>query len=149
MTDKSTEYQFELKISQISAVLRFPRRRTPDTRGRRWRKCRNYNFHFWQLTGMPIVAFGARAIFAFACFISLPSFISHARLCILCRVGMLGDAFGPIGISACFVSLLIAPWPIISYNLHNFTSIYTQYSRIMEKWDWNSIVFYFRWSGNM
>lgn len=50
----------------------------------------------------------------------------------------------PIGISACFVSLLIAPWPIISFNLHNFTSIYTQYSRIMEKWEWwNSIVFLF------
>lgn len=150
MTDKSTEYRFELKISQISEVLRFPRRRTLDTRGRRWRKCRNYNFHFWQLTGMPIVAFETRAIFVFACFISLFSFISHARLCFLYRDGMFGDASSPVGISACFVSLLIAPWPIISSNLHNFTSIYTQYSQIMEKWKWwNSIVFYFRWSGNL
>lgn len=27
------------------------------------------------------------------------------------------------------VSLLIAPWPIISFNLHNFSSIYTQWKR--------------------
>jgi hypothetical protein len=59
--------------------------------------------------------------------VCVPPLFVHLRVQLFFSVGT--KHFQLILLFWLVISLLIAPWPIISSNLHNFTSIYTQWKR--------------------